>query len=71
MLRVYKNNVWSEEEERFIIDNAGAMNDEYLHEAINQHFKTTRKFSAVRKKRQRLGVKKGPGRGNNIIIKGA
>lgn len=58
---MYKS--WSKDEEDFIRDNAGRLTDEELVEIIEEIFNVRRKFASVRKKRQRMGIKKANGRG--------
>ena len=54
---------WTEKERQFIIDNAATMKDKDLAEKIGQMADRTVTLDAVRKVRQKLGIKKKRGRG--------
>ena len=54
---------WTEKERQFIIDNAATMKDKDLAEKIRQIADRTVTLDAVRKVRQKLGIKKKRGRG--------
>tara|TARA_R110000744_G_scaffold138442_1_gene249264 strand:+ start:2289 stop:2495 length:207 start_codon:yes stop_codon:yes gene_type:complete len=54
---------WTEKERQFIIDNAATMKDKDLAEKISQIADRTVTLDAVRKVRQKLGIKKKRGRG--------
>ena len=54
---------WTEKERQFIIDNAATMKDKDLAEKISQMADRTVTLDAVRKVRQKLGIKKKRGRG--------
>ncbi len=57
------NNKWGVAETRFIKDHATTMSDTELTKSINYIFKKNVSKAAVRKKRQRLKIKKKPGSG--------
>ena len=54
---------WTEKERQFIIDNAATMKDKDLAEKISQLAGRVVTLDAVRKVRQKLGIKKKRGRG--------
>jgi hypothetical protein len=54
---------WTEKERQFVIDNAATMKDKDLAEKISQMADRTVTLDAVRKVRQKLGIKKKRGRG--------
>ena len=54
---------WTEKERQFIIDNAATTKDKDLAEKISQMAGRTVTLDAVRKVRQKLGIKKKRGRG--------
>ena len=54
---------WTEKERQFIIDNAATMKDKDLAEKISQMAGRIVTLDAVRKVRQKLGIKKKRGRG--------
>ena len=54
---------WSEKERQFVIDNAATMKDKDLADKISQMAGRTVTLDAVRKVRQKLGIKKKRGRG--------
>jgi transposase len=54
---------WSDTERQFLVESSSNLTDSELVEAINSRFNTSRKLSAVRKMRQRLGLAKASGRG--------
>ena len=54
---------WTEKERQFVIDNAATMKDKDLAEKISQIADRTVTLDAVRKVRQKLGIKKKRGRG--------
>ena len=54
---------WTEKERQFIIDNAATMKDKDLAEKISQLAGRIVTLDAVRKVRQKLGIKKKRGRG--------
>jgi len=54
---------WTEKERQFIIDNAATMKDKDLAEKISKMAGRTVTLDAVRKVRQKLGIKKKRGRG--------
>lgn len=60
----YNIGQWTSEENKFIVAHAPKLSDAELVSALNIRFDTNRKFYAVRKQRQRLGLKKGFGRGH-------
>ncbi|MEE8323101.1 MAG: hypothetical protein V3R57_05720 [Candidatus Bathyarchaeia archaeon] len=54
---------WSENDKNFIRDNAHAMKDVEIAAALTESTGRIVTLQAVRKMRQKLGVKKAPGRG--------
>lgn len=60
--------VWMDEHTNYLIENASNMSDSQLVLDINLKFNTTFTKGAVRKKRQRLGIKKVGYRGHHRII---
>ena len=54
---------WTEKERQFIIDNAATMKDKDLAEKISKMADRIVTLDAVRKVRQKLGIKKKRGRG--------
>jgi hypothetical protein len=54
---------WTDKERQFIIDNAATMKDKDLAERISEMAGRTVTLDAVRKVRQKLGIKKKRGRG--------
>ena len=54
---------WTEKERQFIIDNAATMKDKDLAEKISKLAGRIVTLDAVRKVRQKLGIKKKRGRG--------
>ena len=54
---------WTDKERQFIIDNAANMKDKDLAERISEMADRTVTLDAVRKVRQKLGIKKKRGRG--------
>tara|TARA_R100000742_G_C4254420_1_gene72462 strand:- start:570 stop:782 length:213 start_codon:yes stop_codon:yes gene_type:complete len=54
---------WTDKERQFIIDNAATMKDKDLAEKISEMADRTVTLDAVRKVRQKLGIKKKRGRG--------
>ncbi len=58
-----RKKVWTPNEDRFIIENAGKMKDKELAELMSETFLRKITVQAVRKERQKLNVLKSPGRG--------
>lgn len=54
---------WTEEAKQYIIDNAGHMKDSELAKKLTEKCKRSITLDAVRKVRQKLGIKKKHGRG--------
>lgn len=57
------NQVWSKIEEQFVRENAGALSDKAGAKELSEMTGRSISTSAWRKKRQKLGLRKKPGRG--------
>jgi len=57
------NNKWTENDKNFLRDNASKMKDIEIAEALTKSSGRIVSLEAVRKMRQKLGVKKASGRG--------
>jgi hypothetical protein len=57
------NRVWSDEERNFIRNNAGEMKDLEIARQLSQTAGRIITLQAVRKQRQKMGLRKKPGRG--------
>lgn len=56
------NKVWSNEEKEYILQNAATLTDKEGAEKLTQLMGRTVTLAAWRKQRQKLGIKKSPGR---------
>jgi len=61
---------WTDEEVNFIINLSGKMSDNELRIAMEQKFQKEIKLDNLRKKRQRLGIKKSHGKNSFVISTG-
>ena len=62
------NSVWREEHKQFIRDNASTMTDKEIAEELSNMTGRNVTMQAARKQRQKLGVKKGHGRGVCLVV---
>lgn len=63
------NKIWTETEKNFIRANAGVMKDRELAVKLTEMTGRNVSMQAVRKQRQKLGIKKAYGRGKCSVVK--
>jgi len=60
---------WEEYEDRFIINNADLLKDQAMAEKLSEIKGKPVSIKAVRRRRRRLGIVKGPGRGLCQVVR--
>ncbi len=61
------NNMWTNDENRFVRNNSKRMTDEQMAVAFMGKFDRSMNKEQIRKHRQRLGIKKSGGRGVCVV----